>query len=83
MLGRLLRGERDGGDAEDPGDLLGDAAQGDVLGGAVQRLAGRGLLQRQPEEGGGVEAVDRGPAVSAVADVGRGAVLARGRGRWA
>lgn len=80
VLGALLEGQRGGRDLKDPGDLLRDALDGDgAFAGAVQHAAGGSLLQRQPEEAGGVEAVDGRPAVGAVADVGGDAVPARRR----
>src|SRR5580700_5373002 len=77
VLPGLLGGDGYRGNAEmrgeDPGDLADRHA---LVANRVQRRPGGGGLQREAEQARGVVAVDRWPAVGAVADVSRGALLA-------
>jgi hypothetical protein len=74
----LPGGDGDRGNAELRGEDLGDLADRHALvAGRVQHRPGWRGLEREAEQTRGVVAVDRRPAVGAVADVGRGAFLAR------
>lgn len=78
--GGLVEAQRDGGLLETPADLMRDRLESDrALPGAVQRAARREPSPGRQIERGGIETVDRGPAIGAVADVGRDAVAARSR----
>ncbi len=62
------RGDRQ---VEPPPDRLGDVADGDaLLADRVEHRPGRRALDPEPDQTGGVGAMDRGPAVDALADVG-------------
>src|ERR1039458_4455490 len=74
----LLGGNGDCGNVEMRGEDLGDLADRHALvADRVQHRPGRSELEREAEQTRGGVAVDRRPAVGAVADVGRGAFLAR------
>lgn len=66
----VLRRDGRSGHAELAADDLGEGAHGVALiGDSVSHRAGSGLFQGEPEEPGGVEAVDGRPALAAVADI--------------
>ena len=70
----LLGRDRGGRQVEPPPNRLGDVADGDpFLADRVEHGPGRCALDPEPDQPGGVGAVDRGPAVDAFADVGGGA----------
>ena len=75
-LGRLLGWLTHHGDAKAPTENLREVAEGDALlrDPVVRRPCGP-LLERQPEETGHVQTMHRGPAVTAVAEVGRLSLL--------
>ncbi len=74
----LLGCDRGDRQVESPPDRLGDVADGDpFLADRVEHGPGRCALDPEPDQPGGVEAVDRGPAVDAFADVGAGRPVSR------
>ena len=78
MVSRFLARDGHHWQAKVPADHVGDLADRNALvADPIQPHAGDGRLHGQPEEVGGVEPVDGGPAVGAVTRVGRDALLAR------
>src|ERR1700751_3247436 len=78
MFGCLFRGLGDHGQVQAAADHAGDVAERHALVADSVIPGPRGpLLKRQPEEAGGIEAVNRGPAVEAVPHIRRNAFLTR------
>ena len=76
--GRLFTRLGNDGHAEPAADHLGDRLERHAF--VVDRMIGAvldALFEREPVEAGGIEPMHAGPAVAAVADIGRDAFLAR------
>ena len=67
MIGHRVSSDAGDGYREVPADDAGDVAHGHAfLGHGVQDGARRRVLDRRPEDLGGIEAVHRGPAIGTV-----------------